>query len=605
MYPASSAVGLTVEDLDQVFPFALLVDGAGVVRHLGPSLAKLVGGADLAGKPVFEAVRFKKPRLIDPGKLFQDVMGKRLTCDVPDSAGRGSVSLFGAAFNLRIDDARHVLLALSPGVNARLVVEDRGLRLSDFGPADGSADLLPLLAMQAEMLEDGRRKTARIEMARDEMARLANQDSLTGLPNRRALLHYLERMLPQQRLSVVHVDLDRFKSINDTYGHAAGDAALRHAATVLRSVFGDAAQCARLGGDEFIVVLEGLIPIPELQQRADRTIAAMSLPFSFAGKELVVGASVGLAQSETEENLSADELLHRADLALYEIKRSGRGKALFCTPELLVAHSDFQALYADIRRGIADKEFEAFLQPQVNMSTGQLIGFEALARWNHPSRGLLAPAAFLGAVERGGLIREFDAEVRRSALTAMAQWDAAGLALPKLCLNVTVRDLLDPTFGEQLCWALDGHGLDPSRITLEIVESVLFDESTAGVLEACQLLVDRGFCLALDDFGTGHASLLSLVKLPVSMVKVDRAFVLGVSKDAQKRNLAQSIIDMTFSLNLMPLAEGVEDATDLATLQAMGCHLVQGYHIGRPMKQADALVWMQDWLGIPPLRRSS
>lgn len=598
-------IKLALPDLDRAFPFSILVNAAGRVTHLGPSFAKLARSDDLLGESVFDVVTFRKPRRIDAENLFQGLKHQRLTCDIAHAGDVVPISLYGTAFVVDTGKGPNILIALTPGVNARVVVEDMGLRMSDFGAADGSADLLPLLAMQAQMLEDSKKKSERLAAARDDMESLANQDALTGLPNRRALLRFLDEALAQGPLSLLHIDLDRFKEINDTHGHAAGDVALRHAADALCKVFGDDAMSARIGGDEFVAVLKGEIAEDKLHALAHKTIATVSLPFAFAGEHLSVGASIGLAQSTGQEKISSDELLHYADLALYEVKRAGRGNVQLCTVDLLSEHRAYQDLATDVRRGLSAQEFVAYLQPQIDVSSDVIIGFEALARWRHPQNGLMLPDKFLGAIERSGLIQDLDAQIRGCALDAVANWDANGIVIPKISLNVTTQDLLDPNFGDILTWDLQSRDMDPSRVVLEIVESVLFDENASDLVETCRNLVDQGFTLALDDFGTGHASILSLVHLPISIVKVDRVFASGISSDARKRALAQSMIEMTHSLDLTPLAEGVDSPDDVETLQALGYKVFQGFHLGAPMAAQTAFKWMVDRTQNPSALRSA
>ncbi|MEM9341628.1 MAG: EAL domain-containing protein [Pseudomonadota bacterium] len=594
-------ITLDPDDLNLIFPFGILVGPDGVILGFGASMEKLPGMTTALGKQVFDALHFTKPRLIDREKLLQDVLGKRITCEVSDPNGLKPVAFFGMAFNVTMAGTHHVLLMLTPGVNARTLVEDRGLSTTDFGAADGSADLLLLLAMQEEMVADGKKKSARLEAARDEAERLANHDALTGLPNRRALMRELARCLSEGPLSVMHVDLDHFKEINDTFGHAAGDAALRHAAEGLRTVVGEGALCARIGGDEFVAILEGEVPQDQLEVMANVVVTALSRPFDFRGAEITAGASVGMAQTTVGDGQSPDDVLHSADLALYEAKRGGRGHALLCTPQLINEHAAFQGLSADIRHGLTENEFAAFFQPQVNAQTGTLSGFEALARWHHPMRGIQLPATFMPAAERAGLMQVLDAQVRRSALDTLAIWDREGFDVPKVSLNVTMKDLQDPEFRDVLEWDVLSRDLTPQRVVLEIVESVLYDESATGIHNACDSLVQRGFTLALDDFGTGHASILSLVELPMSLVKIDRAFIAGIASNERKRTLARSMIDIALTLGLEVLAEGADDARDVETLQTMGCNLFQSFHFARPMSHADTL----DWLRTRPRQRKA
>ncbi|MCG6882188.1 MAG: EAL domain-containing protein [Silicimonas sp.] len=577
-----------METFERIVPFGVIVDAGGIVRSLGPSLRKIASPECGVGRPVFEAFSFRKPRLLKPDLVFQDVLGARITMDVHTSEADSTVSVFGMAFNITIDGLPHVALVMTPGVNARKLIEEKGLRTSDFSAGDGSPDLLPLLAMQEEMAADSKRAAARLKSAYDEAERIALHDTLTNLPNRRALMIALRDVTQKEPLSIVHVDLDRFKEMNDTYGHAAGDAALQHAASALRSVFGDETMCARLGGDEFVVLLRGAAQEAKLSKFGKAVVAAVSAPFKFRGEHLKIGASVGLAHTDSSDGLSADELLHRVDLALYEAKRSGRGCARLYTAEMLSAHSAFQSLSADIRRGLGAHEFIAHFQPQVHAKSGALVGFEALVRWNHPQHGLLRPDHFLSAARRARLLQALDREVRQFALDALAEWHGQGLVVPKLSLNVTSEDLLNPDFSDSLLWDLDGRDIEPRRLVLEMVESVLFDENGTEIAETCERLVGKGATLALDDFGTGHASVLSLANLPIALVKIDRAFAAGVAEDARKRFLASSMIEMATNLGVGVMAEGVASDEDVETFQNMGCTLFQAFHFEQPMTRDEA-----------------
>lgn len=567
----------------RLVPFGVLVDGTGLVRSLGPSLKKIASPEFQVGRYVFEMFDFKKPRRLNPKEVFQDALDARITMEVATNKEGEVLSLFGMAFNVVVDHAPHVALVVTPGVNARWLIEDKGLRPSDFSPGDGSPDLLPLLAMQEEMTADSKKAAARLKDTHERLQWLAHHDSLTDLPNRRALMQAMSDAILKERVSVVHVDLDEFKALNDTFGHAAGDAALKHTASCLRSVFGGNALCARFGGDEFVVLLRGEAHPDTVAELAVAVIAAVAAPFSFGGETLTIGASAGIAHGEPEDVLSSDEVLHRADLALYEAKRKGRGSVQMCTKDLLNAHSAFQELSADIRRGLEQKEFVAHFQPQLHAESGALIGLEALARWNHPDHGLLLPGQFLEAAQRTNLLLRLDQEVRRSALETLEIWDMQGLFVPKMSLNVTVQDLVRPEFAYELMWDVDARKIAPQRLMLEIVEAVLYDENADEIRAACERLTALGFSLALDDFGTGHASALSLVNLPIAQVKIDRAFAADVAGDARKQVLASAMIDMATNLGVNVLAEGVNSALDVKTLQGMGCTVFQAFHFYRPM----------------------
>lgn len=585
---------ISSEIIGCLVPFHILVDSHGVVRAAGPAMLKLVGAEKLINHPVFEVLRFVKPRRLDPAKNLQDGLGKRLSVDFQSIDKSLDSKAFGMALPINYAGAPHVFIALTPSVNARAFVEKHGLKISDFGPADGSADLLPLLAMQEDMLEDSKIKSSRLAVARDAAERLANHDALTGLPNRRALMDGLSRALARCHVSLLHLDLDRFKEINDTYGHAAGDAALKHTAASIKDVLGQETLCARLGGDEFVGVVEGAKSEDDLDALARKLVDRISESFTYEGNTLKIGASVGIATALPSDQLSANVILHHADIALYEAKRFGQGGVLMCTPELLKAQVTFQNLSADIRRGLAQQEFVAYLQPQIEARTGSIVGGEALVRWRHPEFGLLQPSQFLNEANRAGLLQQIDAEVRRSALDALKLGDDFGTPIPKISLNVTTSDVIDPKFGEVLRWELDSRDLDTSRVVIEIVETVFFDDNSSQITEACQALVRDGFTLSLDDFGTGHASALCLVHLPLSIVKIDRAFAAALGNNDRRQAMARSLVGMATTLGLEVIAEGVENETDIELFLEMGCELFQSFFFGRPMPQTELFEWMID-----------
>lgn len=457
---------MSSETIGRLIPFHILVDRCGIVRSAGPAMLKLLGAKSLIDRPVFDVLHFVKPHHLDPAQNLQDGLGKRLSVDFRRIDESLVSKAFGMAFAIDHAGAPHVFIALTPSVNARAFVEEHGLKISDFGPADGSADLLPLLAMQEDMLEDSKKRSSRLAAARDAAERLANHDALTELPNRRALMDRLNKTLARCDLSLLHLDLDRFKEINDSFGHAAGDAALKHTADSLRDVLGHETLCARLGGDEFVGLVEGAKSEEELDALARKLITRISETFRFEGDTLKIGASVGITTATHSNQLSADVILHHADTALYQAKREGRGGVCFCTPELLQAQLRFQSLSADIRRGLDQKEFVAYLQPQIEARSGAVVGGEALVRWNHPELGLLAPSQFLPEAGRAGLLQRIDTEVRSSALDTLKLGDVLGTPVPKICLNVTTEDLTNPKFGEFLRWELDSRDLDASRVVI-------------------------------------------------------------------------------------------------------------------------------------------
>lgn len=615
--------------LDAILPFRLVLGEDGAVRDAGPSMLKVFGDRPLVGRAFFEAFSVRKPRRIGDIDALRARSGERLQLDVAALAtGQGaSPRLYGVAMPVggsgldgpdadpdadphaeraarraipcahRPADIRKgpLLLALTPGADISRYVEDHGLKASDFSPADGSAEMMYLANVQREMIRDSHALTERLMQAKSEAERLARNDALTGLPNRRALMERLRALLDapgRGSVAVLHIDLDKFKEVNDTLGHAAGDEVLVHAAACMRSEARAGDFCARLGGDEFAMLFDSTTDAAGLQAISTRLIAAMSQPLRIEGKITRIGASIGIAVVEPGRACTPDALLHEADLALYEIKRGGRGAAMLCTPELRARHADLQAMSKEIETGLANGAFVPHFQPQVNVASGEVVGFEALARWRHPERGLLRPAEFMPVSDRAGLTPRIDAHLRREALGVFGLWLREGRAIPAISLNLTTDDLREPAFCDRLLWDLEEACVPPARVRLEMVESVLFDENAEHVTRGCEALTRAGFSLSIDDFGTGHASILSLVNLPVSCLKIDRAFVNGVGADGRLRTLARSMIGMAASLGLDVVGEGVEAAEDLAVMRELGCDVFQSYLFGRPMPAEDVPGWL-------------
>ena len=587
--PEQVTIAFGSDDLGRLMPFHILTDAGGVVRAVGPAIHKLLGAEAVIGKSVFDIVDFLKPKLVDRKAGLQSCIGRRLVVQFRELGESVSSRVFGMALRAGGSDDGNIFMALTPGVNARAFVESFGLKISDFGPADGSADLLPLLAMQQDMLADSRKKSDNLAAARDAAERMANNDALTDLPNRRALMCGLQRALGDGPINVLHIDLDKFKDINDTFGHAAGDAALRHTARCMQNVLGSNTLCARIGGDEFVAVIPDRFDEAKLIETAQCLIEQICLPFTFEGEALNVGASIGIAIADATDAVTVDTILHHADIALYESKRLGRGRALICSPHLLKAQTEFQELSADIRRGLSEQEFTAYLQPQVEAKSGCIVGVEALVRWEHPVRGLLEPASFLDETRRAGLVQNMDMAIRMSALETLETSRNHGVPIPKLSLNVTTLDLIDPQFYKWMLWDIDARDLAPSQVVIEIVETVFFDQNATQITQACQALVDHGFLLALDDFGTGHASALSLLNLPLSIVKIDRAFADGAANDARKKAMVRSLVGMASTCGLDIIAEGVGGVDDVAFFQDLGCDNFQSFHFSPPMSRDDLI----------------
>ncbi len=411
----------------------------------------------------------------------------------------------------------------------------------------------------------------------------AFHDSLTGLPNRLLLMDRLEHALARAsrartRVAVLFVDLDAFKNVNDSLGHAAGDVLLGEAATRLLSCVRAADTAARFGGDEFVVLLED-VDEADVAAAANRIIEAMNEPFEIQGRELFIGASIGIAVGSDE----ADDLLRNADLALYRAKAKGKGQKQVFEPEMHVAMVERLELEAALAKALRGAELILHFQPVLDLASRRLAGVEALVRWHHPSRGLLVPGEFIPIAEDSRLMMPLGRWVLRNACAQAAAWRAAypGASSLTLSVNFSSAQFSDPALVDQVKQALTESGLPPERLVLELTETA-FLRDPETVAERMTELKQLGVRLAVDDFGTGNASLRHLARFPVDVLKVDRSFVNRIGIDRRQTAIAGSIIRLGESLEMTVVAEGIETADQLAELLALGCGYGQGFYLARP-----------------------
>ena len=425
--------------------------------------------------------------------------------------------------------------------------------------------------------------TARLEQE-TRLSRLALTDALTGLPNRAALTQYLQvQLIDRRSVALLFLDLDRFKVVNDSLGHGAGDHLLRAVAGRLSGTVRDGDLVSRLGGDEFVIAAPGLDQDAALQL-ADRIQRVLAVPVLLSGHEIIISASVGIVVSDPDAGAqSPDDLLRDADVSMYRAKERGRARAVVWTEELSAHAVRRLGLESELRSALDRDELVVHYQPQVELATGRIRGMEALVRWQHPQRGLLAPGEFLDAADQSGLIVELGKQVLSSSLAQVARWrELPGHAELELSVNLSVQEALHP---DRLAFALDlleQHGLAPSALTIEVLENVLFDEEGA-VQEALMGYARAGVKLALDDFGTGSSSLVHLRAVPFSVLKIDRAFVAGLGVSPRDDAIVRALQSLTEDLGLLCVAEGVEQESQRAWLAREGIRLAQGFLLHRPL----------------------
>ncbi len=434
-------------------------------------------------------------------------------------------------------------------------------------------------------------KNVELEQAKDRIEHNALHDPLTGLGNRRMLDDELTGIAELSetmdvRVAILHIDLDRFKQINDTLGHAAGDALLVHASEVLRASTRKGDLVARIGGDEFVVVVTNTTDQAYLSTLARRIITLMQQPVEYEGHLCRFGVSIGVALAEGHA-VDTARLLVNADIALYRAKAMGRNRHEFFTEVLQAEIVSNKRIADDILAGIENNEFVPYYQPQIEAGTLKLAGAEALIRWNHPRDGLLTPDRFLKIAEDLNVMATLDRIVLEKALIDCARWTAQGLVMPKISVNVSARRLRD----ESLIDSLTGLSIQPGQISFELVESIFLDESDDVVLSNLERIKALGIDIEIDDFGTGHTSIVSLLKLKPKRLKIDRQLVAPILNSHNEQALVRSIIEIGRSLGIEIVAEGVETMDHAEMLGLLGCDLLQGYAFAKPLSREDFLAF--------------
>ncbi len=474
-------------------------------------------------------------------------------------------------------DAIVVPVADSDGLIGTMVVSDRQGETATF-----HADDVPVAETLAAHMAVALRNAALLQRLRYQ----ANHDALTGIANRTLLQDTLDQVhddveARETCAALLLLDLDRFKDVNDVLGHVAGDRLLCVVADRLEALAQDGL-VARLGGDEFAVLLTDIGDAEAAEAFAHEAIAALKGPVYVNDIALNAEASIGVAVF-TPGRIAPGELLRKADLAMYAVKGSGRAVGLY-TQDLERGQADRLALVADLRVGIDRDELVMLYQPKIDLRTGMIVGLEALVRWQHPKLGVLAPDSFIHLAESAGLIDQLTDTALRLALTQCRRWHDAGFGLT-VAVNLSARNLHDPHLPRRVKQQLDDVGLRAESLTLEITEGSVVSEPERTIPVLVEL-AELGCVLSLDDFGTGYSSLSYLQNLPVKEVKIDRSFVTGFVGDQRREALVAAIIGLGESLQLLVVAEGIEDADTERQLRRMGCGGAQGYFIGVPATPA-------------------
>lgn len=531
----------------------------GVIHYASPSVTRLLGYApdELLGVTVFD--------------LFH-----------PDDAKSARKKFFGTDRDFQPNEAIHYRIRAKSG---------------DYIWFETLRKLVIDTATQAtkEVVAVSRDITER-KMTEDRLMYLANFDSLTGLPNRALFRDRLRRAIARAQrnngqVALLFLDLDRFKNINDSLGHHAGDQLLRGVSKRLLKNAREGDTVARLGGDEFTVILEGIESSEDAVAVARKILELMEAPFKLDGHEIVVSTSIGITLYP-EDATDMSSLLKNADTAMYRTKEKGRNSYQFYTADMNDKAIETLMLENDLRHALEREEFELYFQPQFDLHTRAIIGIEALVRWNHPVRGLLSPSKFIPFAEESGLIIAMGEWILRKACTYARAWQSPGHAPLHVAVNLSMRQFHQRNLVEMVTQALADSGLPPYCLELEITESMLAHnvEKTSAILHE---LHNLGIRLSIDDFGTGYSSLNYLKRFPLNTLKIAQSFVQDIANEPDDAAIAEAIIGLAKALRLNVIAEGVETDEQVYFLRGRGCDWVQGELFSKPIPSQDLLPWLR------------
>jgi diguanylate cyclase (GGDEF)-like protein/PAS domain S-box-containing protein len=424
------------------------------------------------------------------------------------------------------------------------------------------------------------------QRAQEQIVHMARHDSLTDLPNRvllrERLEHELKRVKRGEHLAVLCLDLDHFKGVNDTLGHPIGDELLKRVADRLRNCTREPDTVARLGGDEFAIIMTQMHRPNDATSLSQRVRDSIAKPYQIDGHQLMVNISIGISVAPVD-GMDPDTLLKNADMALYGAKADGRGCYRFFEPEMDARMKSRRHLEMDLQKALADKEFELYYQPLVNLETNEISALEALIRWKHPTRGMISPADFIPIAEETGLIMPIGEWVLRTACAETAYWPEN----VKVAVNVSPSQLKSRNFLATVTNALEESGMTPNRLQLEITESVLM-QNTFSTLEILHALRKLGVQIAMDDFGTGYSSLSYLRSFPFDKIKIDRSFIQDLSNGQEPLAIVHAVAGLAKCLHMASTAEGVETTQQFEALRAIGCTEMQGYLFSRAKPAAEA-----------------
>jgi diguanylate cyclase (GGDEF)-like protein len=560
--PAAEAAAIVVLEPDLLLARRLM-DGIAEAAPGSYSLSRAASPAELA-----EAVAGRAPRAVV------------LSLGVHEEAEKLALELASRAPNVAV-------LALVPGPRPAagrrplVTTGHERLELDALGPAE-----LRLVERALDHALERRRLAAELESARRLSLHFAHHDTLTGLPNRELFAARLRELIARSRrqptdLAVAFIDLDRFKHINDTLGHAMGDQLLGQVGGRLRGCLRETDTAARRGGDEFTLILPGIARGQDANKVARKILGVLSKPYMVDGHELFVSASLGIALFPAD-GTDAESLIKHADIAMYRAKARGGGIYQFYVPELGEKALDRIELETSLHQAIEREQFVLHYQPQFDLRTEAVVGMEALVRWQHPDLGTIGPDEFVPVAEETGLIVQLGEWVLEEACRQACEWAAQGLPAVPVAVNFSARQFQFRQPVERVRKGLSRTGLDPARLEIELTESAVMKDPSSAI-ETLRALREMGIGVSIDDFGTGHSSLAYLKRFPITKLKIDKTFVRTLLVDPKDAAITRAIVGMAHSLELRAVAEGVETGEQLGFLREAGCDELQGYLFSRPL----------------------
>lgn len=521
--------------------------------------------------------------LISPIGMAMELPGSRWLLEIAPHTG----------WTARLDLVRSSSVAFIVALLVALFVNDI-LRRPEVLEREVEARTRKLVEANRRIVSEVEQRVHAEELARHE----ATHDNLTGLPNRSYLIDRLGRSLdrtqrfPTFRFGVLFLDLDRFTTLNDSFGHIAGDQLLREVATRLESCLrlGDIA--GRVGGDEFVLVVFEVEEITDIIRVARRCHEALALPFLIDGQSVFTAASIGIAVSTTGYE-KPDDMIRDANLAMDRARQQGGAREVVFDPQMHARAVTMMQVERELRNALDNNELRAFYQPIVALATGDITGFEALVRWEHPQRGFISPAAFIPVAVASGLVVPLDRWMMQEAASQLGVWQTAFPSISGLSVSVNVsgKRLTDPALVDEIKEVLDRTAIDPKTLRVEITEGEMMENTEAAIV-ILQELKALGITLLVDDFGTGYSSLSYLQRFPVDIVKIDQSFVRGMTTNPKDEEIVRAILNLSQILGLRVVAEGIETAEHLARLRQLGCSHGQGYFFSKPVAAAAAQVML-------------